>query len=115
MMGFDTKAGWRVLGHALLAVLVLLAQHGAWRHHLSHGVPTQATGAQTAATGQAAESLDAPCLQCLAYAAMADVAHSPVPDGPALALAHACAAAAAHTPHLASARLAYQSRAPPQA
>jgi hypothetical protein len=108
-----------VLAHALLAVLVLLAQQGAWRHHLSHWAPAQAAGSATAMVaashGQAFESLDAPCLQCLAFAAMADTLGSPAAHGLPLALTHVCTDEPAHTPHAASALLAYQSRAPPLA
>jgi hypothetical protein len=112
-------ANWRVLAHALLALLVLLAQQGAWRHHLSHWAPAQAsisaTARVTANHGQAFESLDAPCLQCLAFAAMADTLGSPSAHGLSLTLAHVCTAGPAHTPHPASTLLAYQSRAPPLA
>lgn len=112
---------WRVLAHALLAVLVLFAHQGAWRHHLSHWAHAQPASTATvtsttmASTGHAAETLDAPCLQCLAFAAMADTLGSPSAHGLPLALAHVCAAQLAHTAPPASTLLAYRSRAPPLA
>jgi hypothetical protein len=108
-----------VLAHALLAVLVLLAQQGAWRHHLSHWAPAQAaisaTARVTANHGHAFESLEAPCLQCLAFAVMADTLGSPAAHGLSPVLGHVCTARPANTPHPASTLLAYQSRAPPLA
>ncbi len=111
-------AGWRVLAHALLALLVLLAQQGAWRHHLSHWVgtgPTQVSHVASSGASHAFEPIEAPCLQCLAFAALADTLRPLAAQAAAPDLTHVCEASRTHTARLASALLAYRSRAPPRA
>jgi hypothetical protein len=113
--GSALRPSWRWVAHAALVVLMLLTQQVAWRHGLSHwpasnGQPSTATGTPSAST---LEQADSPCLQCLAYAAMADTLQQAQAPGVPCLLGDVCAPAAAHTPHEASAQLAYRSRAPP--
>lgn len=106
------------MAHALLALLMLLTQQVAWRHGLSHwSAPTgQSAFAGVSApsgSGSVLEQAESPCLQCLAYSAMADTLQQALaPELPCL-LSNVCTPAAAHTPHEASTQLAYRSRAPP--
>lgn len=104
------------MAHALLALLMLLTQQVAWRHTLSHGSPAigqSATTEVSTPSGSAFDQAESPCLQCLAYSAMANtLQQAQAPELPCL-LSHVCTPAAAHTPHEASTALAYRSRAPP--
>lgn len=104
------------MAHALLALLMLLTQQAAWRHTLSHGSPAIGQSATTevgTSVDSAFDQAESPCLQCLAYSAMANtLQQAPTPELPCT-LSHVCTPAAAHTPHEASTSLAYRSRAPP--
>lgn len=104
------------MAHALLALLMLLTQQVAWRHGLSHWSPANgvlASSEISEPSGSALEQAESPCLQCLAYSAMADtLQQAQAPELPCL-LSDVCTPAAAHTPHEASTQLAYRSRAPP--
>jgi len=106
---------WRWLLHACLALLVLATQQGAWRHHLGHWAAQQAGTTETGSGLPRLDALEAPCLQCLAFAATAHGAAMASPTVPTVVAALVHAQAEAHTPCLARATLAYRSRAPPRA
>lgn len=110
------QAAWRGWVHGALVLLMLLAQQGSWQHGLSHWASGQGHVHVSAPEQRhSLETSEAPCLQCLAYAAMADSLQDAAPAGLLSSLAHVCTTPLAHTPLEASTTLAYRSRAPPQA
>jgi hypothetical protein len=113
------------LGHWLLAVALLLAQHAGWVHGLSHLGPAHAAHAHTQSVldhghshgthDQTPNHAEQVCEACLA---LAGLAHGLLPSEaaaqPLAALPHGVVF---HSPNwlTTAVSLAYQSRAPPRA
>lgn len=121
----SSQAGRRLWVLGLLALLMLLAQQGAWRHGLvhvgsgmGHGVARQALADEGNAFSRAKKVTDQStelCLECLAYAATADAMSSSHQPLALVEVLQAALPVGGRAQCAALVEAGYRSRAPPSA
>lgn len=103
---------WTV--HAVLALLLLVAQQRAMLHWLSHDLQ-RAQADSAAVAGKAAASANHACEECIAFASLASALPKAEFFMPAVRFGAIRPIVAGNTGHAAATFVAYLSRAPPAA